>query len=166
MLTTIESTISRANDDLTARLDDLESSLPAIPSKVLAASRAGARHVNDTVASVVRNVTGRADTVGSSVATSAKTASGQMGAQARRAASAATAGAKTTAGQVRAEAGQSATTVRREVEAGLDDAQLAMDPDDLATLTKSELYDRAQDLDIEGRSSMTKAELVRAIQSA
>ena len=32
--------------------------------------------------------------------------------------------------------------------------------------TKDELYERAQELDIEGRSSMTKRDLVRALRSA
>ena len=32
--------------------------------------------------------------------------------------------------------------------------------------TKAELYERAQDLDIEGRSKMSKAELERAIRDA
>ncbi|NND75769.1 MAG: Rho termination factor [Ilumatobacter sp.] len=31
--------------------------------------------------------------------------------------------------------------------------------------TKDELYTRAQELDIEGRASMTKAELIRALRS-
>ncbi len=37
---------------------------------------------------------------------------------------------------------------------------------DLAGLSKEELYGRAQELDIEGRSSMTKAQLVRALEKA
>lgn len=35
----------------------------------------------------------------------------------------------------------------------------------LSSMTKSELYDTAQDLDIEGRSTMTKAELIDAIRA-
>lgn len=37
-------------------------------------------------------------------------------------------------------------------------------PKELETKTKKELYEMAQDLEIEGRSSMTKAELVRALR--
>ena len=37
---------------------------------------------------------------------------------------------------------------------------------ELSDLTKSELYDRARELDIQGRSSMTKSELVRAIRKS
>ncbi|MFO7545846.1 MAG: Rho termination factor N-terminal domain-containing protein [Trueperaceae bacterium] len=42
----------------------------------------------------------------------------------------------------------------------------ATDAADLERRTKSELYERAQALDIEGRSSMTKQELVDAIRAA
>lgn len=38
--------------------------------------------------------------------------------------------------------------------------------DDLSEMSKDELYERAQKLDIEGRSSMTKAQLVRALERA
>lgn len=31
--------------------------------------------------------------------------------------------------------------------------------------TKAELYDRAQELDVDGRSGMTKAELIRALRN-
>ncbi len=37
---------------------------------------------------------------------------------------------------------------------------------DLSALSKEELYERAQALDIEGRSTMTKAQLVRALEKA
>jgi hypothetical protein len=33
-------------------------------------------------------------------------------------------------------------------------------------MSKQELYERARELDLPGRSSMTKAELVRALRSA
>jgi DNA end-binding protein Ku len=36
--------------------------------------------------------------------------------------------------------------------------------DDLESRSKQELYDMAQELDIDGRSKMTKKELIRAIQ--
>lgn len=36
----------------------------------------------------------------------------------------------------------------------------------LASLSKDELYERAQEMDIEGRSSMTKAQLLRAVEKA
>ena len=38
--------------------------------------------------------------------------------------------------------------------------------DDLSEMSKDELYERAQELAIEGRSSMTKAQLVRALERA
>ena len=40
----------------------------------------------------------------------------------------------------------------------------ARSADELADLTKAELYERAQELDVPGRSGMTKAELIKAIR--
>lgn len=166
MTTTFESKISTVGAELATRLDDLAESLPPVPSKALAATRAGARRVNDVIASTIRSAFERLSAVGATASESAKTASGQAGAQARRVASTARSSIKMVRGQVAAEARQTGTAVVDEIETGLDDAKLAMDPDDLVSLSKSELYHRAQDLDIDGRSSMTKAELVSALQSA
>ena len=52
------------------------------------------------------------------------------------------------------------------VEGALDDATVAADPSKLSTWTKAELYERAQELDIDGRSGMTKAELIGAIEKS
>ena len=204
--TTLDSKISDVNRAWTNRLDDLERSLPEIPSKALSATRATVRRMNDVTENVVRTVTGRGQHVAEQASTSARTVAGQArsaadrtAAQARRSAdtaagqarSAAKVGgdavksasgqartqaektattardaAATTAGQARAQARKTAEVLENEVEGALDDAKLGVDPDELANMTKSDLYDRAQDLDIEGRSAMTKAELVTAIQQA
>ena len=79
---------------------------------------------------------------------------------------------KETIGQTRAQskltgkaAGRSATTL-------LDDATRAFEPDGdgkpaaLDDWSKAELYERAQELDIDGRSSMRKRGLVRTLRSA
>ncbi len=50
--------------------------------------------------------------------------------------------------------------------AGDDGAARAIDDGELMESTKSELYEQAQDLDISGRSSMSKAELAGAIRGA
>jgi hypothetical protein len=53
-----------------------------------------------------------------------------------------------------------------EADAATDRAEVAAATADLDSLTKSELYERAQELDIPGRSSMTKDELAEAVRDA
>ena len=210
MSNTIERTITAVNESVTERLDALETSLPTIPSKALAATRASARRVNDIAESAacsarqrVDRVRGETDAATSTSVGQARSAidrstdaavrgarqtSGQARAAAERVADSVSRGVKETAGQARANVDRAASTARRgaaettgqataqarrvadaakdNVEGALDDAKLAADPVVLATLTKAELYERAQELDIDGRSAMTKAELVGAIQKA
>ncbi|MEP4652679.1 MAG: Rho termination factor N-terminal domain-containing protein [Ilumatobacter sp.] len=165
-MNTIERKISDVNDSVTVRLDDLENSLPSIPSKALAASRASARRMNDVVATAANSIKNRFDNVADDTSTSALTTSGQARSAAPRAATAVRTGVAETTGQARAQAKKSVDSVSDEVEGALDDAKVAADPDDFADMTKSELYDRATKLDIDGRSGMTKAELVGALQKA
>jgi hypothetical protein len=142
-MNTLERTLTHANDSVTARLDELENSLPGIPAKALAATRASVRRVNDVVGS-------------------AAASTGQARAAAGRTVDSITRGVKETAGPAR----RTVDAVTDNVEGALDDAIVAADPADLATWTKAELYDRAQELDVDGRSGMTKAELIRAIEQA
>ena len=210
MSNTIEKTITTVNDSVTERLDALESTLPTIPSKALAATRASARRVNATIESAgcsirtrVENVRNEADAATSTSAGQARAAvdrsastvaggvrrtTGQARAAAERVADTVARGVKETTGQARANIDRSTASAKRgvaetrgqavaqsrrvanaagdNVEGALDDAKVAADPDQLSKMTKAELYERAQDLDIEGRSAMTKAELIGAIQKA
>jgi DNA end-binding protein Ku len=52
------------------------------------------------------------------------------------------------------------------LERSVSEARQRRGPDDLDSLSKKELYDRAQERDIEGRSSMTRDELVAALREA
>jgi hypothetical protein len=153
-------------DSLTSRLDDLETSLPTVPAKVIRVTRATARRLNDVVESTVSAIADQVSAITSSTTTSASTTLGQARAQANAVSKSAVRGAKTTVGQARAEVAQTARVVTDKVESALDNATLSIDPDDLADMTKADLYDRAQDMEIEGRSTMTKAELVAALQRA
>jgi hypothetical protein len=49
-------------------------------------------------------------------------------------------------------------------ESALDDVKVGSDPDDYADMTKARSYERASALGIDGRSGMTKAELVGALR--
>jgi len=166
MINTIERKISDVNETVTERLDDLETSLPAIPSKALAASRASARRVNDIVESAASSIKHRFENVADDTATAAKTTTGQARSAAEKATKTVKSSVKQSTGQARAQARKVSESITDEVEGALDDAKVASDPDDVADLTKAQLYDRATALDIEGRSGMTKAELVGAIQKA
>jgi hypothetical protein len=148
--------------------------------------------VSNVTSSAARTATGQArsaaDRTASTAATGARTVAGQARSAADRTASTAATGARTVAGQARAAgsdavetarstgraaAGQATAQARRvadaaegEAEALLDDAADAIDPDTpLEGLTKEELYERAQDRDIEGRSTMSKRELVSALRA-
>jgi len=209
-MNTIERTLNNANDSVTDRLDAIENSLPEIPSKALAATRASVRRVNDVFGSAGKSVCSRVETVGDEASAASSTTTGQARAAATRSAStiergvkqttgqaraaaertvdSVTRGVKETAGQARSNAEKSAATIRRgvaettgqaraqtsrtidavndNVEGALDDAKVAAEPDDMATWTKAELYERAQELDIDGRSGMTKAELIGALQKS
>ena len=232
MISTIERNVKSANDTATKRLDDLETLLPAIPSKALAATRSSVRRVNDVVESAASSICHRSEAVrsdaSSAVATSTDQArsaverssatiesgvkqtagqaraavdtttavakrgvnettgqaraavdtttaavkrgvnetTGQARSNIQRSTTAVKAGVAETVGQVKAQAKRTVQSATDEVEGALDDAKVATDPDDLASLSKAKLYERAQKLDIEGRSAMTKAELVGALQKA
>lgn len=133
-------------------------------------AEAQARRTADSVSTGAKTVAGQAEAqarrVGDSITTGAKTVAGQARAQSTRAADTVSNAAKTVAGQATDSARRAAETARDEVEDGLDEARVALESDELATLTKAELYERAQDLDIDGRSGMSKAELISALQQA
>ncbi len=254
MSNTIERKISTVNDALTERLDDLETQLPSIPSKALAATRSSVRRVNDVVEATASSIWSHFDAVGKDASTAVSTSAGQARAAAKRSSDTIESGVRQTTGQARAAVdkttdtvkkgvtqttgqaraavdktsdavkrgvsettgqaraavesttdavrkgvaettGQARTNVERsvgtvkkgvsettgqvaaqaertvesakdEIEGALDDAKVATEPDDLAEWSKADLYERAQELDIEGRSGMTKAELIGAIQKA
>ena len=84
MTNTIERKISEVNDSLTNRLDDLETSLPGVPSKALAVSRASARRVNDVVEGVADALWGRFERVADDSTSAVKTTTGQARAGAAR----------------------------------------------------------------------------------
>lgn len=156
---------------LTERLDRLEDDLPAVPSTTIAFGRATARRTTSVATAVIGEVTERAGTIVDSTSTAVQTVAGQARSAAERAARQTCSGIRQVRGQTGAQARQVGDTVHREVEAAATDAENSMAPDpngrrELQSLTKSDLYDRAQDLDIDGRSSMTKEQLVDAIASA
>lgn len=158
--------------DLTERLDQIEHRLPPIPAKTFALGRATVRRTNDVVVSVVSDVARRMDTVVNTARTGARTTTGQARSAVERTSKVAETTGKETLGQAKRQASATGAASRAAAGELLDDATSAIDPDaaprgiPYEQWTKSDLYDRAQELDIEGRSSMSKRELIAALRSA
>jgi hypothetical protein len=158
--------------DLTQRLDQLEHRLPPFPAKSFALGRATVRRTNDVVTSVVADVARRVDTVVTTARTGAKTTTGQAKSAVKRTAKVAETTGKQTVGQAKRQAAETASATRRATGELLDDATATIDPASrprgvgYEEWTKADLYERAQELDIDGRSTMSKPELVAALRSA
>jgi hypothetical protein len=104
--------------------------------------------------------------------TGARTTAGQARSAVERTSKVAETTVKQTVGQAKRQAGATAAASRDATGELLDDAAAAVDPDAsprgiaYENWTKSDLYDRAQELDIDGRSSMSKRQLIAALRSA
>lgn len=132
---------------ITKRLDALERRLPALPASMLRLQRT----INRRVLCGARDLAG---TAAKSVGTVAKSGETAM---------------KATIGQARAQARITSDTAVSESERLADavDDKADTSPDGpYESWTKNELYDRAQELDIEGRSTMSKQQLVKALRAA
>ncbi len=149
---------------ISERLDAVERSLPPVPSRAMALGRAGARRSFDVARATTERVGGTAAAIARTATTAAKTAAGQTRSAVVRSIEFAQDRSNEAVGQLRAQAARTGRTAEREVAGLLDDAAEAVAPDrPLDELTKEELYELAQARDIEGRSQMTKSELVKAL---
>ena len=160
-----------ARDKLTARLDELEASLPRIASAALSFGRAATRRSTAVAASAYAKVSPRFETIGSQVSTAVRTATGQARSAAGRSADTVKSNAAEATGQAKAQTAAVIGTIEDETVGLLDDASESVDPQtmnpaSLTDLTKEELYERAQAADIDGRSAMSKAQLITALRSS
>ena len=133
---------------ITSLLDQLEADLPLIPGKSLELVRATTRRANSLATSAAH----RLSTFASPVVKRASVAT------------------KTAVGQARSGVSRSASTLNDETEALLDDATDAVAPEtvnprSLNDHTKAELYERAQTAGVQGRSAMSKDDLLHALRS-
>ncbi|MFN3255267.1 MAG: Rho termination factor N-terminal domain-containing protein [Ilumatobacter sp.] len=151
--------------DITRRLDDLETSLPSLPSNLVRLGRATVHRTNDIASAVGRRLSDVAGVSGHSAQTGMSTTAGQARSAAQRTIDAADRGVSETIGQARAQGARAAESTRSEMDDAVADAVAATEPIDLATLTKAELYERAQELDVDGRSEMNKSQLRAAVAS-
>jgi hypothetical protein len=185
---TIESTLSDAyetttrtlseradalNGEFTGRLEQLEQRIPELPKKVVAYNRvaaerafAQARRNNELVVDAFRPVVKVADTGVRTVVGTTKWAVEQTTATA-------VTGVKTIVGQAQAQVKRTAATLNVQAVELVDEAtdrvvaaERSVERTALTSMTKAELYQMAQDIDIEGRTQMTKAQLIAAITKA
>lgn len=170
--------LTQTTADLERRLDDLEASLPPIPAKALSLGRATAHRIASTASDVVStfgdaasDISRRLATLSGDVNSAVATTVGQTRSAADRTATTVQRNTREAVGQARAQAGRSVDSAERAATALLDDASRAVEPDEnrpaaLERWTKEDLYERAQELDIDGRSAMNKTQLVKAIRAA
>lgn len=165
--TDVNATISQRLDELTQRLDRLEASLPPIASRAVGLSRATAHRLNSVAADVANDVGSQIGRLSSTASSAFSTTAGQARSAADRTSSTARQTTKESVGQARAQSARTARAAQDSAAELVGDAATAIDPkpetEPLVDRTKAELYELAQEMDIEGRSSMSKADLVRAI---
>ncbi len=171
-------------------LDQLETQLPPLPAAALRVQRRIGKRVASIMCDVATTVQGSARTAADETAESASTIMGTARSARDDVVDTVAVGGRRVAGQARAESAQAIEAIEVEAERAaesgraemsdlrddaidaLDAVQIAIDPDLTATteayedLTKQELYDRAARMEIAGRSSMNKAELIEAIRAA
>lgn len=154
------------------RLDDIEASLPDIPARMISLGRASVDRVASTANGIAGDVGRHLTRLSSTAGEAMSTTVGQTRSAADRTVTAARRNTKEAVGQAKAQTRRTGTASKRASTTLLDDATRAVDPDTdgrpaaLEDWTKAALYERAQELDIDGRSAMSKAELVRAIRSS
>ncbi|MFV0307512.1 MAG: Rho termination factor N-terminal domain-containing protein [Desertimonas sp.] len=179
---------------INARLDQLEEALPPVPAKVLHLQRAVAtayyerttelwmavstqtKDFAEAVRSGATTVTDQARTAVADFAKLAQERSAQVVDQARSAATDVAKSAQSSARQFGDQATAQSRKVAEKAESSttklLDDAINAVDDDakpstankPYAQWTKAELLERAKELDIEGRTTMSKSQLINALR--
>lgn len=160
-------------DSVFDRLEKIEANMPELPKKVFAYNRVAAerfvsqaRRNNDLVLDAVRPVVKVADT-------GVRTIVGTTRWAVEQTTSTAVTGARSVFGQTKAQVKRTATTLNDQANDFVDEAtdrivaaEKSAERSALTSMTKDELYQMAQDIDIEGRADMTKAQLITAINSA
>ena len=171
----VRSQIERRFDEfesaITERLDELEDRLPPIPRKAVTLGRASAARISATTGGIARDIERQFARVTTVAGDAVNTSVGQTRSVVERTATTVRHNTNEAVGQARAQTKRSAVAAAGGTVALLDDATRAVDPDEdspgaLEERTKADLYDRAQELDIQGRSTMDKRELIDAIRAS
>ena len=139
-----------------------------LPSKVLELNKAMAERAIATTASIARTVGRNALTVIEASRTAGKTVVGQSRAVVERTVKTARNGAREVNGQVEAQGARLGKVVSTQANRTVNAAARAIDDKPSGRpyeqWTKAQLMERAQELDIDGRASMSKPQLIKALR--
>jgi hypothetical protein len=171
VLSEIERRFDEFSSAVCQRLDDLEERLPPIPAKAIAFGRAGADRIGATTGGIARDISRQVTRVNTVAGNAVRTSVGQTRSAVDRTVTVARHNTKEAVGQARAQTKRSGRAAEQAAVALIDDATRAVERGDatpaaLDEWTRAELYERAQELDIPGRSTMDKRELIDAIHAA
>ncbi len=156
-----------SNNRISTALDSMEQRLPTIPKKALQLNRAIARFGINLSERASSAILGSMRSVGRSTSEATSTVTGQARSAASKTMSSAASGARQVSGQAKAQSKRVVETVEDEVVEKIDSANAVVDnaaDGSYETWTRAELYEKAQELDLDGRSTMSKAELIDALQ--
>jgi hypothetical protein len=167
----IERRLDEFESEVIQRLDDLERRLPPIPRKAVELGRAGAERIGATTGGIARDIGRQFTRVTTVTGDAVNTSVGQTRSAIDRTATVVRRNTNEAVGQARAQTKRSGQAAERGAVALLDDAARGVEPGNgtpaaLDEWTKADLYDRAQELDIQGRSTMDKRELIDAIHAS
>lgn len=155
---------------VTARLDNLETALPALPARIVRLQRAVAGATYDRFSGAVQSIAGATGNVLSTARVSGRTVTGQARASGTDVLATAKRNANQVAGQTRAQGRRVSSKAEREASSVVDAALDAVETTPgqgtpYEQWTKAELLDRAKALDVEGRHGLDKAQLIAALRS-
>lgn len=155
---------------ITAVLDSVEQRLPPIPRALFRFNRAATKAATATLCQTMGASRTAADAVRSRGATGAKTVAGQAEAASERVAESVVRGGKEVAGQAEAQASATIEEAQDRTVSLIEDLGPTAEASPAAAVpyedwTKADLYRRAQELDVPGRSSLSKAALIAALRS-
>ena len=156
------------NTLITPTLDRIEESLPTCPRNIFRLQRSTAEAGYQIVRSSFELVASALRPIERQATTSAKTTTGQARSAIERTVTTARNGVAEVAGQAKAQSSKTLEVVETAAEDAIEratDVAEAVTSATLDELTKQDLYERAQEADIPGRSSMSKDELVAALAS-
>lgn len=173
---------------LESRLDKIEDRLPELPAAAFRLQRRVGERAVTGVTDAAHAMRVSSGAVAKATANATKTVSGTTSWATKRTAGTVVTAGKTIVGQARAQAKIAGSVIAKETKGLVRSARntsedlleetteildnVAEEVDNTTpagayeTWTKSDLYDRAQELDLDGRSSMTKPELIAALRSA
>jgi hypothetical protein len=156
---------------LTAQLDRLEDSLPKLPARIVRLQRAVAGATYDQLTGATSMIVEATRSVLSTAQTSGRTVVGQTRAAGTDLAGTARRNTNQVVGQARAQSRRLSASADREATDVIDAAIEAVDDTPsrrrpYEEWTKAELLDRAKELDVPGRYTLNKKQLIAALRRA